>query len=363
MLQCPRLEGGRTLPDDFTLLDDAVTYIRRFVVLSDEAVTACTLWVAHTHVVEAAQVTPYLHLMSADKESGKTTLYDVLGRICARPWQTSHVTAAAIRRGLEAMPPPTLMIDEVETIFKMGDDFLRGVLDAGFRKGAMITTLEKPSWNLRQFGVFGPKLLAGLGILPDTVEGRSIPIVMRPKRADEMVERARERTLEAAAMPLKLRFELWAQEALGFLAEVEPPLPDYLSSRQMDFWEPLLAIADMFPGWAYSSRGAAAVLHTQHIEDSEGIELLRNLKVLFDEQDAPSMYSEDIVHLLVMNEELRWHHVEFQGRSYELDAWHLARILRQYDIKPVRMRLHQENSKQARGYHKEFFEDAWARRL
>lgn len=352
-------------PSDFTLLDDTATYIRRFVVLSDEAVTACVLWVAHTHVIRAAQVTPYLHPMSPDKESGKTTLYDVLGRVCARPWQTAHATAAAIRRGLDTDPPPTLMIDEVETIFqKQGDDFMRGVLDAGFRRGATVSILERPSWVMRQFKVFGPKLLAGIGVLPDTVEGRCIPIVMRPKLPTDQVERARERTLTAASAPIISRFETWTAECTDYLCEVEPPLPDFLSSRQMDFWEPLLAIADLFQqGWPEQARAAAHLLHERHIEDSEGIELLRDIRDLFITEESEAMYSEEIVNKLLANEELRWKHIEFRGRLVELDVWHLARFLREYSVRPYRMRLYIENDKQARGYHRDQFTDAWDRRL
>lgn len=355
----------RLTPDDISLLDDTVSYIRRFVVLSDEAAVAATLWVAHTHAISAAQVTPYLHLMSADKESGKTTLYDVLGRICARPWQTAHATAAAIRRGLDTSPPPTLMIDEVETIFqRQGDDFLRGVLDAGFRRGATVSILEKPNWVLRQFGVFGPKLLAGLGLLPDTVEGRSIPIVMRRKLATDPVERARDRIVAAAAAPLLPRYQRWLVQCENYLGEYEPALPDFLSSRQMDFWEPLLAIADLFGmDWPERARETARILHSRHFEVSEGIELLRDIKELFDTEDRDAFYSEDIVGLLLGNEELRWHHVEFHNRDYELTAWHLARLLREYDIRPSRMRLYQENEKQARGYRRQDFEDAWQRQL
>ena len=352
-------------PDDIELLDDIVHYIRQFVVLTPEASDTCALWVTHTHAILAAQVTPYLHLYSADKESGKTTLYDVLGRICARPWQTAHATAAAIRRGLDTEPPPTLMIDEVETIFeRQGDDFLRGVLDAGFRRGATVTVLERPNWVLRHFHVFGPKLLAGLGILPDTVEGRSIPIVMVPKRADEPVERARERILTAAAEPLKLRLETWTTQCSHELMEAEPKLPAFLSSRQMDFWEPLLAIADFFGrDWPERARVAAKLLHERHIEDSEGLELLRNLRDLFDEIGSEAMYSEEIVSRLLSNEELRWHNVEFHARNYELSTWHLARLLREYGIRPMQLRLYVDNDKQARGYRRRDFEDAWSRRL
>jgi hypothetical protein len=67
-----------------SLLDAIETYIRRFIVLSESQARAITLWVVHTHVLEAADCTPYLAITSAEKQSGKTRLLEVLETLVAK---------------------------------------------------------------------------------------------------------------------------------------------------------------------------------------------------------------------------------------------------------------------------------------
>ncbi|MCH7576762.1 MAG: bifunctional DNA primase/polymerase, partial [Chloroflexi bacterium] len=93
------------------LLGDVLAYIRQYVVLSDAQADAITLWVAHTHALDAAESTPYLAITSAEKRSGKTLLLEVLQLIVARPWFTGRVTPAALYRRIDK-ECPTLLLDE-----------------------------------------------------------------------------------------------------------------------------------------------------------------------------------------------------------------------------------------------------------
>ena len=72
------------------VLDDVTRYIRRYVVLSDPQVRACTLWVAHCHAFAAAEATPYLNITSAVKQCGKTRLLEVLEPLVPGPWLTGR---------------------------------------------------------------------------------------------------------------------------------------------------------------------------------------------------------------------------------------------------------------------------------
>jgi hypothetical protein len=67
------------------VLGGLVAFIRRFVALSDEQAHMAALWVIHTHAIDAADCTPYLHIKSAEKRSGKTRLLEVLALVAARP--------------------------------------------------------------------------------------------------------------------------------------------------------------------------------------------------------------------------------------------------------------------------------------
>ena len=59
------------------LLDRVELFVRRYVVLDDSQAAAAALWVAHSHAVDAARATPYMHISSAEPESGKTRLLEV----------------------------------------------------------------------------------------------------------------------------------------------------------------------------------------------------------------------------------------------------------------------------------------------
>ena len=66
------------------LLASVCRVVRRYLVLTKPQLDAITLWVAHTHAFEAAECTPYISINSAEKQSGKTRLLDVLKYLTAR---------------------------------------------------------------------------------------------------------------------------------------------------------------------------------------------------------------------------------------------------------------------------------------
>src|ERR1700693_2645517 len=99
------------------LLSDAMRFVRRFVVLSNEQLVAIVLWVVHTHAIDAAEATPYLNVTSAEKRSGKTRLLEVMELLVARPWRTGRTSAAALVRKIDG-EKSTLLLDESDAAFK-----------------------------------------------------------------------------------------------------------------------------------------------------------------------------------------------------------------------------------------------------
>ena len=82
----------------------------------------------------------------------------------------------------------TPLLDEIDTIFgpKARDrEDLRGLLDAGYERGATVPRVEGDGSNrkVREFAVFAPVAFAGLGKLPHTLETRAIVIRMKPRTA------------------------------------------------------------------------------------------------------------------------------------------------------------------------------------
>jgi hypothetical protein len=123
------------------LLADVAQFVRRYVVLSGAQTDAVALWVAHTHALDAAQSTPYLSITSAERESGKTRLLEVLDLVVARPWFTGRTTPAALARKTDS-DQPTLLLDESDAAFNGDREYaetLRGILNTGYRRGGKTT--------------------------------------------------------------------------------------------------------------------------------------------------------------------------------------------------------------------------------
>ncbi len=116
--------------------------IGRFVVLPGEAeAVALAVYVLHTWAFDAAWATPYLVTMSAEKESGKTRLLEVLRLLVRAPWQTASASRPAIFRKIET-DKPTLLLDEVDAVFGSNTERtepIRAVLNAGNRRGSSAT--------------------------------------------------------------------------------------------------------------------------------------------------------------------------------------------------------------------------------
>ena len=121
------------------VLDDLVAFVRRYVVLTNQQLWALVLWIGHTYALEAADCTPYISIKSAEKQSGKTLLLEILNLLVANPWFTGRVTAAVLVRKI-SRDAPTLLLDETDAAFKGDKEFsetLRGVLNSGYRRGGV----------------------------------------------------------------------------------------------------------------------------------------------------------------------------------------------------------------------------------
>ncbi len=342
------------------LLADVERFISLYVSTGGAERTALALWVAHTHAIEAAECTPYLYVTSPEKQSGKTRLLEVLALLVAHPWFTARVSAAVLVRKV-SRDAPTLLLDEIDSAFKADKEYseaLRGLLNAGYRRGGVASLCIKKGgdFDLVDFPVFCAKVLSGIGQLPDTVADRSIRINMKRRSPDEPVERFRLRAAQAQASPLRDRLEQWANVAVTRLADARPVLPEELSDRSADVWEPLFAEADMAGGeWPSRSRQAAGVLSSHADDDglSWGAQLLRDIALVLDGREGP-VPSGELVTALVEREESPWG--DLRGRP--LDARKLARMLRPYGIRPHTVRLGNATPK---GYQAEDFGDAFTR--
>lgn len=344
------------------LLDFVRRTITRFVVVADDvAPDALALFVMHTWTWDTAYMTPYLVVVSAEKRAGKSRLLDVLELLVQRPWKTTGPTEATLFRKIE-QDEPTLLLDEVDAIFGTYSERtepLRALLNHGTKRGATIPRVVAPKFEVVDFPVFCPKVLAGIetGRLPDTIRDRAIVITMKRRHAGEPVERLRAREAESELVPLLERLEVWAEHAKEMLEAARPSLPEELNDRAADAWEPLLAIADLAgePWGAKARRAASALSGDEDDSPTYGARILAKAKEAFGVRDA--LASLELIEALNEDEEL-----PFGGwnNGSGIDARRLAKLLKPYGIKPRTVRVGGETPK---GYRAEDFRDPWARWL
>jgi hypothetical protein len=255
---------------------------------------------------------------------------------------------------------PTLLLDEVDAIFapKTADrhEGLRAILNAGHRHGATVPRCIGVSSKPQDFKVYCAKVLAGIGVLPDTITDRSIPIRLARKTRSEQVERFRRREAKQLCDPLKAELERWAETHGEAIAAARPPLPDELSDRMQEGCEPLLAIADQL-GCGNAAREALVELLTaDRLDERENAaeKLLRDVRRAFDTAGQHVLATETL--LTTLNAEEPWS--SWYGNG--LDARGLAALLRPYGVTPGTVRVGDETPK---GYRRVDLEDAWARYL
>ena len=249
-----------------------------------------TLWVGHSWLVERFDVSPILAATSAEMRSGKTRVLDCLEMLCPRPWRVVQPSEAVLYSMLAKRPAPTLLFDEVDTIFTRRaserQEGIRAILNAGNQKGTPVARvrMDGRTRNLEELDVYGAKALAGIGELPPTVTDRSIVIRMRRRAADEPIARFRRREARAEADAIELPD--WASVPL--VPDV-PHIGAPMSDRAEDSWEPLMAVALAAGGpWPALARAAALALSGDVDEPvSLGIRLLTDIRDVFDAPPKP----------------------------------------------------------------------------
>lgn len=346
------------------LLDDVVEFIRQYVVVPDDVLHALALWVFHTHAIEASNFTPYLYITGPDSVVGKTRLIEVLQVLVKNEWYTTGVTASSLARYIDTHHP-TLLLDEVDKLFKGSEDRVEGVttiLNDGFRRSGQTTiNVTGPGgWHPDLFQVFCAKALAGIdrpdSSFPDTMHSRSIRIDMRRKKKSEPVDKFRRNRVERLVAPLRSELSTAAEMVVNDLAGMENEGPDGLEDRAADVWEPLLVIAEYAGGpWPDRARQAALALSTGSVTRiSDGIKLLDNVATLFLEGRADRLASEWLVGALNSNPDWGWG--DYKGRGLT-KTW-LAKLLGPYGIKSANVRA---EGSVVKGYKREDLWESWER--
>ncbi|MBM7058060.1 DUF3631 domain-containing protein [Streptomyces durocortorensis] len=356
--------------DGAALLNAVEAFHRRFNVFPTEsAYVAVALWDAHAHLIDCFETTPRIAFLSPEPGSGKSRALEIVELLTPRPMSTVSASANALYRLVDSAEGlPTVLFDEVDTIFgpKAGaDEALRGFLNAGYRRigGALRCVGDGSNQNAQVFGSYCAVAMAGLGSLPDTVLTRSVIIRMRKRAPNEKVESYRQRIHEKQGHALRDRIAKWADTVRDQVANAWPEMPEGVTDRPADVWEPLLAVADAAGGtWPARARAACLDLINAGQDNDEaslGVRLLTDLRdtVFCGADRVPTAV---ILEILLRMDDAPWGDLD----DKPLNSRTLAKLLGQYvtpAIKPIKPRGIRTPSGTPKGYYAEDLTDAWTR--
>lgn len=229
------------------------------------------------------------------------------------------------------------------------------------RANAFVLRTVGDNHEPKMFKVWGAKALAGISLekhLPDATLSRAIVFNLRRKLPHENVSRLRhaEPGLFAGIASKLARF---AEDHAQQVRQARPALPDELSDRAQDNWEPLLAIAGCAgPEWLQRATKAALKLSGEREETaSTGNELLADIKQIFERKQIDKIRSADLITELVEDQKKSWA-AYINGKP--ILPVQLAKLLSPYGIKPKTVRFGVRTPK---GYEAAQFTDAFARYL
>ena len=353
-------------PAGAELLDTIHAFLTRFVAYpTAHNAVAHTLWIAHTHLMDAWESTPRIAFLSPEPGSGKTRALEITELLVPRPVEAVNVTPAYLFRKVgDEAGRPTILFDEVDTVFgprtAQNNEEVRGLLNAGHRRGAVAgrCVLRGKKVETEEIPAYCAVALAGLNDLPDTIMTRSVVIQMRRRAPDETVEPYRRRLHAPEGEDLHKHLAEWAHAVLPVVDGAMPDMPHGITDRPADVWEPLLAVADAAGGsWPARARASAIAHVTRPAQQtpSLGVRLLADLRGIFG-TDVHALPTDTILARLNQLDEAPWG--DLRGRA--LNARGLAQRLRKYGVSSGNIRY---GDSVVKGYKREDLHDPWRRYL
>lgn len=377
------VEDGRI--DGAALLDEIDGFLSQYVIYPSEHMRhAHTLWIAHTHLMELWDSTPRIYFKSPEPSSGKTRALEVSEHLVLRGFIALNMSAAALIRKLGDKPGnrPTLLVDEVDTIFgpKAGEhEDIRGVINAGHRRSGTSSRCVVQGNNIEvvDFPAYGAVGLAGLDDLPDTIMSRAVVVSMKRRAPGETVKPWRIREDEPKAKALGIKLQGWALQVKQDLWDGNqyvvpwPDMPEGIADRAADCWEALLACASFAGGhWPLTCNNAAlaalADLRDMGEVASTGVLLLADLhriflskrgKALMEENGKPALKTEQLLKFLARMDESPWRN--YRRDATPLNSRDLSQLLKPYGVKSTNIWWSKESN--GKGYYLNAFDDSWAR--
>ena len=209
--------------------------------------------------------------------------------------------------------------------------------------------------RLARYSCFGPKAIAQIGHLPETLADRCVVMRLQRKLPTEKCTRLID-VDEAVLARLRRQCARFVLDHSQEIARARPAIPRSLNDRAADLSEPLLAVADLAGGdWPELARKAAVGLTASAEENDPTSALLLDILVLFAASGRDRIFSRTLVQGLNNRTDRPW--AEPRTGQAITERW-LAKQLHSFDIRPRTVRI---AGAVAKGYVEEDFREVFQR--
>ncbi|MBB5202845.1 putative DNA primase/helicase [Inhella inkyongensis] len=344
------------------LLGHLVELLMRYIVMSYHDAVTMALWIIHAYCYRYFEYSPLLIINAPERACGKSVALGLVAKLVPRPLECANITLAALFRVIQNRSP-TVLIDEGDT-FLDGKSELAGILNKGYEQGGVVLRVETVGDKMVEtaYRVFGPKAIAGISLerhLPDATMSRGIQIAMRRKVKGEQVDRLRGanpsgfRALHSQMGRFVQDHEMQLQR--GFAA-----LPDELSDREQDNWEPLFTIAACMGAPFVEITRKAALSGKAMTQEPHSVtnNLLSDVREVLQGHEHQYVTTALLIEKLTGDEDLAW---KTYNKGFPLTPRQLARNLQPYGIRPKTVRMGPLDT--PKGYEVRDFRDAFERYL
>ena len=247
------------------LLEDLVCTIKRFCILPDYAPSLIAAWILHAWAHDCFSISPVLSLTSMEQGCGKSMTLNVIQALVPKAESSVHITESAFYRLIDAHKP-TLLIDEADTFLK-NHKGIQGMLNAGHKRTrAYVWRSAKIRGEVQsvRYSIWGPKVIAMIGDLPDKLDECSLSIKLKRKNEGKPVEWWNHKR-EDELLHLRQKAQRWLNDTQDVIEswnrKEAPQLPEGLHGRAADNAIPLCIIAEAIGGdWPERIRDALSVL-------------------------------------------------------------------------------------------------------
>jgi hypothetical protein len=260
-------------------------------------------------------------------------------------------------------PSRVILIDESDTIFSNKSDqekaqALIQLLNNSYKRGQKVIRCEAPKYDTKEFSIFAPIALAGIGknAIPETVADRAIVVEMRRMLPSEKIQEFESDEVDLIFQPIREILRTFADQNEHRYRSIRPDLPkESLNPRARDVWKPLYKIAECAGGeWIEKVRSASIAISGGEAEPDEiglSLRLLTDIREVFSEGEE-RLSTRDLLERLYELEESPWKYLD------RFNPQVLAHLLKNYGVRPRPF-----GGGKIRGYYRKSFEDPWLRYL